>query len=208
MNEQRNLFLAIVLMMAVLFGWQYFVAVPRMQEEQAKLADKQKTEMPALTPGRRHASGCAERRDAGRSARAVADARRDRNPDGRRLGQPDRRALRRSASAQISRDARPKKPGDRAALPGRGRAPLFRGVRLDRRAKAKPRRCPNAETMWQLAEGSTLSPGNDIDLTYDNGQGLTFTRRIAVDDKYMFTVADTREQHQRQRRSRFSPTAW
>ena len=51
MNEQRNLFLAIVLMMAVLFGWQYLVAVPRMQEEQAKLADKQKTEMPALTPG-------------------------------------------------------------------------------------------------------------------------------------------------------------
>src|ERR1700740_125265 len=50
MNEQKNLFLAIVLMMAVLFGWQYFVAVPRMQEEQAKLADQKKTEMP-LAPG-------------------------------------------------------------------------------------------------------------------------------------------------------------
>ena len=51
MNDQRNLFLAIVLMMAVLFGWQYMVAVPRMQEEQAKLAEKQKTEMPVQAPG-------------------------------------------------------------------------------------------------------------------------------------------------------------
>src|SRR5687768_15261768 len=51
MNEQRNLFLAIVLMMAVLFGWQYLVAVPRMQEEQAKVAAQQQTEMPALAPG-------------------------------------------------------------------------------------------------------------------------------------------------------------
>src|SRR5215510_3881455 len=50
MNEQKNLFLAIVLMMAVLFGWQYLVAVPRMQEEQAKLAQQKKTEQP-LAPG-------------------------------------------------------------------------------------------------------------------------------------------------------------
>ena len=28
-------------------------------------------------------------------------------------------------------------------------------------------------------------------LTYDNGAGLVFTRQIAVDDKYMFTVTDT-----------------
>src|SRR6185295_5347916 len=56
MNEQKNLFLAIVLMMAVLFGWQYFVAMPRVQEEQAKLAAQKKTEMP-LAPGTSLAPG-------------------------------------------------------------------------------------------------------------------------------------------------------
>ena len=36
MSEQRNLFLAVVLSMAVVFGWQYLVGVPKMQEEQAR----------------------------------------------------------------------------------------------------------------------------------------------------------------------------
>jgi len=50
---------------------------------------------------------------------------------------------------------------------------------------------PGAQTVWTLSQGSVLSPGQPVTLTYDNGQGLTFTRVIAVDDKYMFTVTDT-----------------
>ena len=36
-----------------------------------------------------------------------------------------------------------------------------------------------------------LSPGHPVTLTWDNGQGLVFTRIIAIDDKYMFTVTDS-----------------
>ncbi|HZZ32530.1 MAG TPA: membrane protein insertase YidC, partial [Phenylobacterium sp.] len=50
---------------------------------------------------------------------------------------------------------------------------------------------PGATTTWTLAEGSTLAPGAPVTLTYANGQGLTFTRRIAVDQNYMFTITDT-----------------
>jgi len=50
---------------------------------------------------------------------------------------------------------------------------------------------PGADTRWTLVEGSTLAPGQPVTLTHTNGQGLTFTRRIAVDDRYMFTVTDT-----------------
>lgn len=50
---------------------------------------------------------------------------------------------------------------------------------------------PNADTLWQLVDGSTLAPGQPVTLRYANGQGLTFTRKIAVDDKFMFTVTDT-----------------
>ena len=50
---------------------------------------------------------------------------------------------------------------------------------------------PNANTVWTLASGSTLAPGQPVTLTYTNGQGLTFTRVISVDDKFMFTVTDT-----------------
>lgn len=50
---------------------------------------------------------------------------------------------------------------------------------------------PGPQTAWTLTQGSTLAPGQPVTLTYANGQGLTFTRVIAVDDKYMFTVTDT-----------------
>jgi membrane protein insertase, YidC/Oxa1 family, N-terminal domain len=50
---------------------------------------------------------------------------------------------------------------------------------------------PNAQTVWTLAEGTKLAPGKPVVLTYSNGQGLTFTRRIEVDDRYMFKVTDT-----------------
>jgi YidC/Oxa1 family membrane protein insertase len=50
---------------------------------------------------------------------------------------------------------------------------------------------PGATTNWTLAEGTTLAPGAPVTLTYNNGQGLSFTRRIAVDQNYMFTVTDT-----------------
>lgn len=50
---------------------------------------------------------------------------------------------------------------------------------------------PDSQTVWTLAEGSVLAPGQPVTLTYANGQGLTFTRVLSVDDKYMFTVSDT-----------------
>ena len=50
---------------------------------------------------------------------------------------------------------------------------------------------PTADTVWDLVEGSTLAPGQPLTLRTSNGQGLTFTRKIEVDDRFMFTVTDT-----------------
>jgi len=50
---------------------------------------------------------------------------------------------------------------------------------------------PNAQTIWTVAQGSTLAPGQPLVLTTSNGAGLTFTRKIEVDDRFMFTVTDT-----------------
>ena len=50
---------------------------------------------------------------------------------------------------------------------------------------------PGPTTEWTLTQGSTLSPGQPLVLTYANGQGLTFTRKIEVDENYMFTLTDT-----------------
>ncbi len=50
---------------------------------------------------------------------------------------------------------------------------------------------PGKDTPWRLTEGATLTPTTPVTLTWDNGAGLRFTRRISVDDSYMFTVTDT-----------------
>jgi YidC/Oxa1 family membrane protein insertase len=50
---------------------------------------------------------------------------------------------------------------------------------------------PTSDTVWTVTEGTKLAPGHPLVLTYVNGQGLTFTRRIELDDKFMFTVTDT-----------------
>jgi YidC/Oxa1 family membrane protein insertase len=49
---------------------------------------------------------------------------------------------------------------------------------------------PNLDTVW-TANAKTLTPEHPVTLTWDNGAGLIFRRVISVDDKYMFTVADS-----------------
>ena len=46
---------------------------------------------------------------------------------------------------------------------------------------------PDRDTLWH-ADRDRLTPETPVTLTWDNGQGLLFTRRIALDKNYMFTV--------------------
>ena len=48
---------------------------------------------------------------------------------------------------------------------------------------------PTRTTQW-TADAETLTPGHPVTLTFDNGEGLVFTRKIAIDDKYMLTIDD------------------
>ncbi len=51
---------------------------------------------------------------------------------------------------------------------------------------------PDDKTRW-TASATELTPQQPIDLTWDNGEGLRFTRHYAIDDNYMFTVTQTVE---------------
>jgi YidC/Oxa1 family membrane protein insertase len=46
---------------------------------------------------------------------------------------------------------------------------------------------PDAQTEWAANRG-TLTPQNPVTLTWDNGEGLVFTREVAIDDNYMIRV--------------------
>ncbi len=47
---------------------------------------------------------------------------------------------------------------------------------------------PNASTLWELESGTTLTDTTPITLKWDNGAGLVFRRTISVDDQYMFDI--------------------
>ena len=50
---------------------------------------------------------------------------------------------------------------------------------------------PSSETAWTLTKGDVLAPGKPVELTYVSPNGLTFSRVIAVDDRFMITVTDS-----------------
>jgi YidC/Oxa1 family membrane protein insertase len=51
----------------------------------------------------------------------------------------------------------------------------------------EPIRLPDSNTLWR-ASGSTLAPGQPLTLTWADGQGLTFSLTYSIDDHYMFSV--------------------
>ena len=60
------------------------------------------------------------------------------------------------------------------------------GWLADANAKLK---LPGPDTQWNSAD-TALSPDHPVTLTWDNGEGLTFTRSFELDKNYMFTVTD------------------
>ncbi|HEY2892015.1 MAG TPA: membrane protein insertase YidC [Dongiaceae bacterium] len=49
---------------------------------------------------------------------------------------------------------------------------------------------PGPDTRW-TATNETLTPDHPVILTWDNGEGLTFTRSFQLDRNFMFTVTDS-----------------
>jgi YidC/Oxa1 family membrane protein insertase len=52
---------------------------------------------------------------------------------------------------------------------------------------------PGPKSEWKIAAGGTLAPDQPVTLRWDNGKGLVFTRTIAVDADFLFTVTDAVE---------------
>ena len=52
---------------------------------------------------------------------------------------------------------------------------------------------PNASTVWSLESGSVLTDTTPVTLKWDNGSGLIFRRTISVDEEYMFDIEQSVE---------------
>jgi len=56
-----------------------------------------------------------------------------------------------------------------------------------------PTAVPGPNTQWELAAGETLGVNTPVTLRWDNGAGLIFSKEIAIDENYMFTITQSVE---------------
>ncbi len=190
MNENRNLILAMVLSLAVYLGWSYFVTGPQMKAEQAKqthTAQQAKKAAPGA-PGAGQANAPAK--PLSRAEALARDGARIRidtpSVDGSLLlrgGRLDDLKLK-----NYRETVDPHSPEIVLFSPERSAYPYYAQFGFVSGTKTP---VPDAATPWKQAGSGALTPGHPVTLTWNNGQGLVFTRKIAVDDKFMFTVTDS-----------------
>ncbi|MFN3482405.1 MAG: membrane protein insertase YidC [Rhabdaerophilum calidifontis] len=214
-EDNRNLLLAIALSVAVMVGWNYFYGVPQLQQQrqatQQTAANPAQPAAPAV-PGAPVVPGAVAP-----AAPGIPGAPAQQPGIGGAL--PGGTFVSREVALQRSPRIRIETPSvtGSISLIG-GRIDDLALVRYRETVEASspnivlfaPIGAPNAyfadfgwvpaagqnlvvpgpDTPWQ-ASGEVLRTGNPVTLSWDNGQGLMFTRRIEVDDRFLFTITDS-----------------
>jgi YidC/Oxa1 family membrane protein insertase len=205
MTDSRNFIIAIALSIVVLLGWQYFFANPqieRARQEQQRIEQVQKQQAgqqaqpsgDAATPGAT-VSGVSPTADVGVAGVLTRDAALAQSPrvpiettrlsgsinlkgarlDDLRLNEFHETVDRRSPTIIL-------------LSPTAGPAGYF--AEFGWIGDAGGQTMPGPDTLWSAPAGARLTTTSPLTLTYDNGTGLAFTRTIAIDADYMFTVKD------------------
>jgi YidC/Oxa1 family membrane protein insertase len=205
MIEHKNTILAIVLSLVVILGWQYFVGYPQMerQRQETQLKDQQQSKpgaaQPAIPPnaaqpaapelpkaGAPSAQAQAASREAviASSARVAIETQRLGGSIDLKGGRIDDLTL-----TQYRETTEPNSPPIVLFSPS-GAADAFYAEFGWVPAAGNSAAMPGADTVWKQEGSGALGVGHPVTLTYDNGQGLVFTRTISVDDHYLFSVKD------------------
>ena len=206
MKPDKNLYLAIALSILVIIGWNYFYGGPQMEksrQQQAQLRDAGKDNArpgsPDATPSpsvnappqggvtpTAHAPDAPLTREAAlaRSPRIRIDTPALAGSVALRGGRIDDVSLK-----GYRETVEPGSPIITLLSPAGAPNPFYAEAGFVGGAGSTVP-LPQGDTLW-TADGDVLTPQKPVTLTYDNGQGLVFTRRLAVDDRYMFTVTDS-----------------
>ena len=195
--ENRNLIMAVALSMIVLLGWQLFVIQPEMEREAAEqeriAAEMTNSGASAQTAGQPSVSATTGTPTVGGIAaapkavdiakRIVIDAplvRGSFSLRGARLDDVILTGYKESLDDNSDNIHFLQKTGSDM--------PFF--AEFGWSSSDANQAMPNAESLWST-DRDVLSPSRPVTLTWDNGQGLTFSRRISINDDYLFAVEDS-----------------
>jgi YidC/Oxa1 family membrane protein insertase len=200
-SDNRNVILAVVLSMIVLFGWQFFIAGPQLEQaqRQAEIAAQQQAEQLAVPATNADGSAAAPATDApqvfadrdsalaatSRVKISTADLEGSINLTGARIDDLQLKQYRETVdpSSAIITLLKPAGLGDAYFIEQGWAAAAGATVTL-----------PGSQSIWSLeGDNATLTAQTPVTLRFDNGEGLVFRRTFAVDEFYLFTVTQTVE---------------
>ena len=218
MADNRNMFLAIGLSLAIIILWQFFFIEPQMEERrEAERQAQIRAEQSQQQSAQQEAPGAPVASDSGvPSAPPVAN-------QAAQTGVPQ--AVPGTATAEQARTDVPRVPIETESVKG---SLSLLGARIDDLALKKYRvtpdersanivllapagsanpyfvetgwvpatpdiAVPTSSTVWTLESGERLTADSPVTLAYDNGAGLIFRRTIEIDESYLFTVRQTVE---------------
>ncbi|MFG1398240.1 membrane protein insertase YidC [Roseixanthobacter pseudopolyaromaticivorans] len=209
MTDNRNMFIAIGLSLAILLGWQYFIGIPQAEKQrqaaeqqrvlqQAQQQTEQQSQTPAasatpgpdgVTPPASHAAGAPGRaltreQALALSPRVAIDTPRVKGSISLKGGRADDISL-----AEYHETVDPSSPIIVLLSPSGAPNPFYAEFGWTSAPGASVA-LPGPDTVWTAPAGATLTPNAPLVLTYDNGQGLIFKRTFTIDEFYMFTVKD------------------
>ncbi len=191
MQDQKNLIIAISLSLAILLGWNYFYAAPKL-DQQKKAIETTQTQPAAdaakpATPGSAGADiTLAPTREAalGASPRVTIDSEKIRGSIALKGADFDDIALK-DYHETVSKSS----PNIIVFTPPSAKDGYFARFGW---LGISPNDLPSASTVW-TADQQKLTEKTPVTLSWDNGKGVVFKRKIAVDEDYMFTVTDAVE---------------
>jgi YidC/Oxa1 family membrane protein insertase len=208
MTDNRNTILAVILSGLVLIAWQYFYNVPQMERQRAQQqaqAELQKGTTPqptaSATPGAAPQAGGAAQPSAAPASNqtqtvvpreaAIAASPRVKIDTPRLAGSVSLKGGRIDdiALVQFRETVDPKSPPIILYSPSGTAEPYYAEFGWVA-ATGVTAKMPDAQTIWQQEGSGSLTPKTPVVLKWDNGDGLTFRRTIAVDDHYLFTIKD------------------
>src|SRR6195256_990738 len=210
MTDNRNTILAVILSGLVLIGWQFFYNMPQMEKQRATERAQSELVKPAAqggstaTPTATPQAGAAPSPAANAPAAnqpasaapvsretAIASAPRIRIDTPRVSGSISLKGARIDdlALVQFRETVDPKSPAIVLFSPSNTAEPYYAEFGWVP-ASGLTVKLPDQNTLWQQEGTNPLTPNIPVTLKYDNGDGLTFRRTIAIDDRYLFTVKD------------------
>ncbi|WP_055047794.1 membrane protein insertase YidC [Devosia sp. A16] len=204
-DNNRNMIIAIVLSIVVLFGWQFFIANPQLEQAQRRAQQAQQTTTtdtglatPAADGSTPAAAGSTTSSGlfADRAAALAASPQRVKIDTPSLLGSINLKGalLDDLQLKQYTETVDPNSPIITLLIPSGAPGGYYADAGWRAATGGTPVVVPDENSVWSVeGDAQTLTTETPVTLKWDNGAGLIFRRTISVDSNYLFTVAQSIE---------------